>query len=391
VENTSAQNELIKSLPSSLIIYHNSKINMNLRLPFFAFTSMWHSVHGEESTNLRGDAVDAALTPVVVGVVDVDTRIIGGSEAVEGRFSYVVSLQSEMGHHCGGSLIARDVVLTAAHCGGVLNVLLGQHNLNDVDGEVFAVRGELPHPQYVSDMFATDYLDNDFMLVFIDGASTASNVKTVTLNSNPPVPSVGQDVTVMGWGDTDGTFIWDDFSAPSDTLLYIDVDIISNEECDASEGYVDGTYATYSGQITENMMCAKRSNGQGSCQGDSGGPMVIKGVDGATDVQVGVVSFVAGTSCAAADFPDVYARVSQAYDWIQSEICKGSLYAFEAGFDCSSILTNPPISMPTNPPIIPPTFPPIIPPINSPTSSPTTDSGLLDVICGWFGWNCKSP
>lgn len=208
------------------------------------------------------------------------------------------------------------------------------------------------------------------MLVFLDGASTTSNVKTVTLNSNPPVPSVGRDLTVMGWGDTDGTFIWDDFTVPSDTLLYIDVYIISNEECAAIEGFDNGFYVNYSSLISGSMMFAKRSNGQGSCQGDSGRPMVIKGVDGATDVQVGVVSWVAGTGCAAADFPDVYALVSQAYDWIQSEICKGSLDGSEAGFDCSSILTNPPISMPTNLPIIPPTFPPIIPPTNSPTSSP---------------------
>jgi trypsin len=196
----------------------------------------------------------------------------------------------------------------------------------------------------------------------------------------------------MGWGDTD---ISDDFDKEtqhdvetSTVLMNVDVSIISNEECDASEGYIDGTYATYSGRITENMLCAT-SDGSDSCQGDSGGPMVIKGVDGATDVQVGVVSWAYG--CAIDQYPGVYAHVSQAYDWIQSEICKGSLYASEAGFDCSSILTNPPISMPTNPPIIPPTFPPIIPPTNSPTSSPTTDSGLLDVICGWFGWNCKSP
>jgi trypsin len=321
------------------------------------------------------------------------TRIIGGSEAVEDRHSYAVMMRGADGSTCGGSLIARDVVLTAAHCMRATDyAVLGEHDievLNDGDGEVFAVREVILHPDF-SQMLMS--IDNDFMLVFLEGASAADDVITVKLNSDPSLPSVGQSVTVMGWGDTD---ISDDFDKEtqhdvetSTVLMNVDVSIISNEECDASEGYIDGTYATYSGRITENMLCAT-SDGSDSCQGDSGGPMVIKGVDGATDVQVGVVSWAYG--CAIDQFPGVYAHVSQAYDWIQSEICKGSLYASEAGFDCSSILTNPPISMPTNPPIIPPTFPPIIPPTNSPTSSPTTDSGLLDVICGWFGWNCKSP
>ena len=83
-------------------------------------------------------------------------------------------------------------------------------------------------------------------------------------------------------------------------------------------------------------MCAKRSNGQGACNGDSGGPLIIKGVDGASDLQVRVASFVSDSGCADTDNPDVYARVSNAYDWIQSEVCKGSTYASEAGFDCSS-------------------------------------------------------
>ena len=44
-------------------------------------------------------------------------HIIGGMDAVEGAYPYVVSLQYiSAGHGCGRSLIARDVVLTAAHC-----------------------------------------------------------------------------------------------------------------------------------------------------------------------------------------------------------------------------------------------------------------------------------
>ena len=42
------------------------------------------------------------------------TRIIGGEEAEAGRFAYTVSFQNWLGHFCGGSLISRDVVLSAA-------------------------------------------------------------------------------------------------------------------------------------------------------------------------------------------------------------------------------------------------------------------------------------
>jgi secreted trypsin-like serine protease len=44
-------------------------------------------------------------------------RIIGGSNAQVGRYPYMVSLLSRSGFHaCGGILVAKDVVLTGAHC-----------------------------------------------------------------------------------------------------------------------------------------------------------------------------------------------------------------------------------------------------------------------------------
>lgn len=125
----------------------------------------------------------------------------------------------------------------------------------------------------------------------------------------------------MGWGDTD---IRDDFNPftdddvkYSDALMDITLQVVSSEKC------------WNSGGITENMLCAK-DEGQDTCQGDSGGPLVVK--DNDEDVQVGVISF--GLGCAMDEFAGVYARVSQAYEWIQKEVCNGSTYASDAGFNC---------------------------------------------------------
>ena len=64
-----------------------------------------------------------------------ETRIIGGTEAEDGRHPYSVSLQAPgNGHFCGGSLILKDVVLTAAHClGGAIDAVSissGPHTLD---------------------------------------------------------------------------------------------------------------------------------------------------------------------------------------------------------------------------------------------------------------------
>jgi trypsin len=212
-------------------------------------------------------------------------RIIGGDEAQSGRYSYTVSLQDKMGHFCGGSLIAPDVVLTAAHCaGGSYNVIIGRHDLGDSSqGESIPMKAEIKHPKY--DDRTTS---NDFNVVILERSTKLTTVEFVTLNSKDNVPTVGHEVYVMGWGDTVAA---DDISRLSDVLKDVSVNVISNTECEQSEGTVGGWYDTYDGSITSAMLCAKDNN-EDSCQGDSGGPLVIKGGDsnGGNDVQVGVVS-----------------------------------------------------------------------------------------------------
>ena len=111
---------------------------------------------------------------------------------------------------------------------------------------------------------------------------------------SPDVVPVGTAVTVMGWGDTHPA---DDIRTLAEELMETEVFVVSNEECEQSNGTVGGTEIAgstiggyeedYHNQISENMMCAKDS-GEDSCQGDSGGPLVIRSDSG--DIQVGVVS-----------------------------------------------------------------------------------------------------
>ncbi len=244
------------------------------------------------------------------------SRIIGGTEAERNKYTFPVSLQDRIGHFCGGSLIARNAVLTAAHCqGGAYDAVLGLHDLSNNNGQVFEMAREVPHPNYddsISDM--------DFMLVFLSGAATLDDqVGLVTLNKDSTTPAVGNGVTVMGWGVVNT--VADELA---DALMEVDVTVLSNDGCENSSDGID----SYKGQISENMLCAQ-GNRKDSCQGDSGGPLV------SGNTQVGVVSW--GIGCAEPEFPGVYARVSQAYSWIESEVCNENReYAEEAGFDCAN-------------------------------------------------------
>jgi secreted trypsin-like serine protease len=187
-----------------------------------------------------------------------DTRIIGGKEAPEDRHPYSVSLQQSNFHFCGGSLILKDVVLTAAHClnGGNFDVLIGRHDFNDNDGEKISVSRTIIHPLYNKDEDSYDV-----GLVILSSPVQDKNIPLIALNNDNSYPQPGTIAHVMGWGDVD----------PSSALVTVDelhivsVEVISNEECETIT--IGGQ--NYEGMIFDSMLCAS-TEGQDACQGDSG-------------------------------------------------------------------------------------------------------------------------
>jgi len=265
---------------------------------FTAYPLFFHLLQVTEAYWPPGKELPANITTSGEKIID------GEPVDPKDRYPFQVSLTTRRGsHYCGGFLIAPDWVLSAAHCAGERNgrVQIGRWDISDnsEDYEDFKVDYELVHPNYNDRT-----LSNDYMLLKLE---ETSQYPPVSIDDGSQLLPAGTDVTVMGWGNTRDSFF---NGRPSDILLEVEVDIVSNAECNSD----------YGGDVFENMICAARP-GKDACQGDSGGPLVVRGADHTEDVVVGIVSW--GIGCADSRYPGVYARISSGYDWISSNVDLG--------------------------------------------------------------------
>ena len=240
---------------------------------------------------------------------------------------------------CGGTLIAPDVVLGAAHCGGYVGQTVyvsGYVFGTDAEGAI-AVRvvDEERHPNYNR---RTE--ENDFYLYRLEREVFPAGDITLTVSRGSD-PSDGEDLTVLGLGTTS--------SGGSASGVLMDVQVQADSGC--------GNYG--SDYVPEVMLCAG-APGKDSCQGDSGGPLVS--VSGNEHTLVGVVSW--GYGCAEPGFPGVYARVSSAAGWMEGVVC--------GSWNSRSAFCGNGGPSPTQAPQPSPTQAPQASPTQAPQSSPTS-------------------
>ena len=122
-------------------------------------------------------------------------------------------------------------------------------------------------------------LNNDFLILQLSGESRKPVIK---LNQNPNVPSINEELHVIGLGDIRANP--NQYQAAK-RLQEVTVRYVSNEECQRISLYPQHL-------LDSTNMCAI-DEGEDACGGDSGGPLLAKGSFGNVndDVQVGIVSW----------------------------------------------------------------------------------------------------
>jgi trypsin len=208
-----------------------------------------------------------------------EMRIIGGESADEDEFGYTVSLEDDIGHFCGGTLVRRDIVISAAHCaGGPMWARVGAHNIRWNEGEKIKVKKEIKSNQY--NPSNTDY---DFMILVLEDPAPA-DVPLAKLHDGSDALEDNDSLTVIGWGNR-ATNGWD----MPDEKHFVEVKYVPNNDCNSAH--------SYNGEITNSMLCAGETRGgEDACQGDSGGPLMRLGSGNQQDELVGVVSWGYGVS-----------------------------------------------------------------------------------------------
>ncbi|XP_039514631.1 transmembrane protease serine 13b isoform X2 [Pimephales promelas] len=240
------------------------------------------------------------------GKPPVSTRIIGGSVAADGQWPWQASLHFQGSHTCGGTLLAPDFIITAAHCfpKDTRDSQLPS-NWKVYIGLVSQLR--LPSPYYVKQIILHEKYDpvtknNDIALLKLN--TPASNIQPICLPVFGQTFSPAQQCWTTGFGVTrQGA------ASGSTSLMEVKVDLIVSSVCNSS--------TVYHGGITENMQCAGDLNGgRDSCQGDSGGPLVCKADD--QWYLTGVTSW--GNGCGKKNRPGVYSNVGRLLMWIYGKM-----------------------------------------------------------------------
>ncbi|KAJ3213690.1 hypothetical protein HK099_007229 [Clydaea vesicula] len=244
--------------------------------------------------------------------------IVGGEPvANQSVYPWVASISiSGSSHSCGGTLIAKNLLLTAGHCSAgsasSRKVTVWRYDISKTAASEQAVQYSvekiITHPSYTGSPVPL----NDVSVWVLKQTSNPANrvVQTVNYAKTADHPLFPGKVRAIGWGTTrqggGGSL--------ATKLRQVDINLISNAECKKSYE------SQYPNGVPDSTVCAAEAEGgKDTCQGDSGGPLFQTNEAGEVVVS-GVTSW--GIGCADKGNPGVYARVGSFSSWIDAQVAQ---------------------------------------------------------------------
>lgn len=250
------------------------------------------------------------------------------NETEFGEFPWVIAImqteESQIEHTepsskyiCGGSLIAPNVVLTAAHC--VMNqnpeTLIARAGEWDImtkneflDHQEQRVELAIIHPN-----FHHEHLFHNLALLVLETQFVAN--EHIQLICLPPqnLAFKSDGCFATGWGKAD--FVSENSQA---ILKKIQLPLVSKHDCQSA---LQTTNLGPKFRLHDSFICAGGQEGVDTCTGDGGSPLMCP-VPGFQNkyYQAGIVAW--GMGCGQADIPGVYVRISLHTEWIKEEIRK---------------------------------------------------------------------
>jgi len=221
-------------------------------------------------------------------------RIFGGSQTDPGEFPDCVAVGSSSNWCCTGTLIGRNVVVTAGHCEATCasRIFIGTNV--DSAGRVIKVKQAIRHPDY-----SQAGNRNDLTVLIL-----AEDVKDVT--PRPIAASADIDaasfVRLVGYGFTE----FGDFGVQNKVDVFI-----GSASCDTSQAQ-----SKFGCNADKELVAG--GNGHDSCNGDSGGPAYV--VVGDKTYVAGATSRATRNSLHNCGDGGIYVRLDRYMDWITQTV-----------------------------------------------------------------------
>ncbi|CAF3847745.1 unnamed protein product [Adineta steineri] len=242
---------------------------------------------------------------------NINARIVGGEPAANHSWGWAVSVRDFFGGNiCGGTILSRYYVLTAAHCvadmilsPALSSIVVGTDSLNSSEGKIIISSKIFIHPNYNSKT-----KENDIAILYLSIPIDFHDVNVakiclplVSKSEQFRYPIIKKPVVAIGWGLTsyDGD--------TSNFLRQVTVKTVQNNE-KTCKNLIRNVNLQFCAGVT--------GGGKDTCQGDSGGPLMYYSESEQIWILAGITSY--GFKCALPNYAGVYTRVSVYIDWIQS-------------------------------------------------------------------------